>query len=815
MFYNDDLYGLDTKEETKKFMGMVLDDLKQYYSSVDGVLELAEFMARFSNYSARNMQVIKSQFPNAYACANLKTFKAAGFSLKDGEKEIKVFHPLIKEYVRDPETKKEVLVKDLTVEQEEQVKKGDLKVKKNITYYLKNSALDISQTNANIEDLKRIFPNRQFDFEVSEENKDMLIAGIQAVAEKEKIESKVLGDNASHLEINKISEVIHELVREKIQGRKGRENEDIPTMEFETQLTSHIVCNHYGMDPNENIVPYISKWIQNGKNLEEKDSSIIRIHETARTFINTIDQKISELQKEIEKEIQKEQPGMNTYKESAKSQSNPEEAIAEKHTINDKKEQMKFELPASQQKILKSIQEKAQRSVSENIGLDLGNHWSYVSRQAELNSKRRLGNYKIQLSEDGQFIEDIQPNMILSLGELHTIVNKFGTKEETKNLEVITKELEPYYEADLLEKELFNTPIAQVSVDHQKNMKVECISEYMNENHENFDFNHSVSKAIDSINHSIKESHKEVMNGDIECKGLYQESTPEKLNEKRIYIMNDHFEQLKEIQEKVGQKIDENVGINLEKHWEEYEIQLSEDGQNVESIYPDMRLSLGDMSTIVAQFGTEEECEKINAIEEYLEPFYQADLIQGEFMDTPIIKVSTDRQQNMVIECVSDYVKDSDLDFDFNNSVGHTINAINSSIEETHKEIMKTDIEYKGLYPISEDEVVYCEISGKPLEQDEEAYYQEALGFCSTAAFESCNSPLTSKDVQNGELGGLVKESEVNADTTKEYVNENKWLSKELLLEKGEAKEFNLNPKGDREQARKQHILQQMHGRDY
>src|SRR5690625_2113587 len=99
MFYDD--MGVST-EETRQFMGMVLEDLEHYYHSKEGVLELAEFMSRFSNYSGRNMQVIKSQFPDAYACANLKTYNKAGFSLKNGEQEMKVFHPLIKEYVRDP-----------------------------------------------------------------------------------------------------------------------------------------------------------------------------------------------------------------------------------------------------------------------------------------------------------------------------------------------------------------------------------------------------------------------------------------------------------------------------------------------------------------------------------------------------------------------------------------------------------------------------------------------------------------------------------------------------------------------------------------
>ena len=510
MIFYDDI-GIST-EETKRFMGTVLEDLEHYYHSEEGVLELAEFMSRFSNYSGRNMQVIKSQFPDAYACANFKTYNKAGFSLKDGEKEMKIFHPHIKEYVRDLQSKKEVLVKDLTAEQKGQVKKGDLKIKKDITYYLKKSALDISQTNATSDDLKKIFPNRQFDFEVSEENKNMLISGIHVVAEKEEIESNALEENENALEIKQIPELIYELIREKLQGKKGKGSKDEVAGEFETRMATHIVCTHYGMDTSENTVPYISKWVQSDQDLKEKDSSIINIHDTARTFINVIDQEISELQRETEKELQKHNPSI----------SNDIKERNEKDTVNDEKEERKFELPAFQQRVLKRVQEKAEQAVSENIGLNLGSHWNAVSQQAEQNSKNRWDDYKINLSEDGKYIEDIQPNMILSLGELNTIVNKFGTEQEVENLKIVTEEMKPHYEADSKETELFNTHVAKVSVDQDKNMKVECISQYVSESDIDFDFNHSVTEAIDSINSSITKAHKEVMSEDIEHQGRNQ-----------------------------------------------------------------------------------------------------------------------------------------------------------------------------------------------------------------------------------------------------------------------------------------------------
>ncbi len=79
------------KEETQEVMDKVLTDITKYYESTEDMIELAEFMAKFSNYSPKNMQLIRSQFESSYACANFKAFKDAGFHVNKGEKAMKVF----------------------------------------------------------------------------------------------------------------------------------------------------------------------------------------------------------------------------------------------------------------------------------------------------------------------------------------------------------------------------------------------------------------------------------------------------------------------------------------------------------------------------------------------------------------------------------------------------------------------------------------------------------------------------------------------------------------------------------------------------
>ncbi|HDR7646142.1 TPA: hypothetical protein QCX74_003338 [Bacillus mycoides] len=258
----------------------------------------------------------------------------------------------------------------------------------------------------------------------------------------------------------------------------------------------------------------------------------------------------------------------------------------------------------------------------------------------------------------------------------------------------------------------------------------------------------------------------------------------------------DNFEVVTDIQQKTNKEIFEKVGINLERHWENYEIQLSEDNRVVEDISPNMRLNLGELYTVVDKYGTEQEKKNIDGIENYLEPYYQADLIKTEFYDTPILKVSTDRQQNVKVECLSEYVSDSDIEFDFNHSVFEVVNHISHSITKSHNEIMNGDVEYQGLYPVNEDMVIYCESTGKPLQQDEAAYHFEGYGYVvaeevSPEEIEDKDAHYTTigyEDVEEKRLAPIrfmeeqkIEDGEVHFNPVEEIVNDRKTETEEVF----------------------------------
>ncbi|ARO21800.1 hypothetical protein B2J90_30885 (plasmid) [Bacillus tropicus] len=213
--------------------------------------------------------------------------------------------------------------------------------------------------------------------------------------------------------------------------------------------------------------------------------------------------------------------------------------------------------------------------------------------------------------------------------------------------------------------------------------------------------------------------------------------------------MIDNHEVVTAIQQKTALEINEKLGIDLEKHWENYEIQLSEDNRVIEEIQPNMSLNLGELQNVVSKYGTDQEKKDIDDIADYLDPFYQEEFFETGSEKAPIVKILTDKLQNMNVECISPYIEESY--FNFNHSVFNAVNHISHSITKSHNEIMNGDVEYQGLYPVNEDMVIYCESTGKPLEQDEAAYHFEGYGY--VVAEEVSPKELEGKDAYYTTIG--------------------------------------------------------------
>ncbi|WP_429962115.1 ArdC family protein [Enterococcus sp. AZ083] len=81
------------QEEIAALTTSSLEHVKEYTDSPEQRLKLLDFMGNFYQYSLRNQLLIQSQFPGASGVGSFGFFKKMGFSVKKGEKGIRILQP--------------------------------------------------------------------------------------------------------------------------------------------------------------------------------------------------------------------------------------------------------------------------------------------------------------------------------------------------------------------------------------------------------------------------------------------------------------------------------------------------------------------------------------------------------------------------------------------------------------------------------------------------------------------------------------------------------------------------------------------------
>ncbi|MEJ4201756.1 ArdC-like ssDNA-binding domain-containing protein, partial [Enterococcus faecium] len=286
----------------------------------EDVKELLNFMSRFPERSFRNQLLIEEQFPGATACLGRAALKKEGIYIKKGEqgnkifvrKTVKGFYEKGRGFVRETEA---------TPEDKKRIESGQIEVIKK-PYYTIEKVFDITQTQLKPEDYPKIFPNRVFDFQLDKKGQSELQAGIQAVANnigiqiRDMTESEVyqreLGQargayvrneftgeeeivmNTRNTPTQHLATSIHELAH----ARMHKFSElDTATKELQAEMTSYIVCKHFGMDTSEKAIPYIAAWTKNGQTLDDKEAAergkiMNDVSRVANEFIQTISNEI-------------------------------------------------------------------------------------------------------------------------------------------------------------------------------------------------------------------------------------------------------------------------------------------------------------------------------------------------------------------------------------------------------------------------------------------------------------------------------------------------------------------------------------------
>ncbi|EMF0536300.1 hypothetical protein H6231_002638 [Enterococcus hirae] len=414
----------EIKQEIKSLSQQALDAVKKHTHSPEDVKELLNFMSRFPERSFRNQLLIEEQFPGATACLGRAALKKEGIYIKKGEqgnkifvrKTVKGFYDKGRGFVRETEA---------TPEDKKRIESGQIEVIKK-PYYTIEKVFDITQTQLKPEDYPKIFPNRVFDFQLDKKGQTELQAGIQAVANNIGIQIRDMTDsevyqrelgqahgayvynkftgqeeivmNTRNTPTQHLATSIHELAH----ARMHKFSElDTATKELQAEMTSYIVCKHFGMDTSEKAIPYIAAWTKNGQTLDDKEAAergkiMNDVSRVANEFIQTISTEINQYrEKEYDQEKKRPQSGNIELDNATKELQKQAGVVVStyRHWFSDHEETRPI-LIKEFEKLLTVYKENQQVLIKENLG----------EKKEALAITEQLNHYDNHSSEDALYV---------------------------------------------------------------------------------------------------------------------------------------------------------------------------------------------------------------------------------------------------------------------------------------------------------------------------------------------------------------------------------------------------------------------------
>lgn len=313
----------EKKDEIEKLTKNMENQIKNYFVDRESIKEYLNFMGKFHNYSLNNTLLIMQQFPGAEAVGSFKFWKDKGFSVKKGEKGIKVLVPKKTTYFR--RDNKEVQLKYATKEEKEKIKEKEIKTYSR-TFFDIGYVFDVSQTNATANDLPKIFPNRWLEGNVK--NYQLMYQALEKVADKHGIKivepyqelgvakgvsytlRKEVALNPRNSELQNVKTLAHELAHAVLHNPETHDKYSSEEKEFQAEMVAYTVSSYFGLDTTEYSLPYLHHWTK-GKELKDQQKLLHEVRETAHDFISTIEEEISKNRESImEKNKTKKEKGL-------------------------------------------------------------------------------------------------------------------------------------------------------------------------------------------------------------------------------------------------------------------------------------------------------------------------------------------------------------------------------------------------------------------------------------------------------------------------------------------------------------------------
>lgn len=324
------------RKEIAQYSKQVLAAARKMTRTPEDLLEMADFMARFPQYSFHNQVLIKGQKAGALAVAGFTKFKQMGAKVQKGQHGIKIFAPNMVKHVKISDDW--VPLNQVTNEQKQAANKHQLPTKELIKGYRLVTVFDVTQTTMKAADYPKIYPNRPYEFPSNPENIAELTQAVDEFAQSQGVtiqerphlnsksvakgyyvpDEKAIVIQSGLPDSEKLKVRLHEMGHALLEHQSDKVSR--PIAELQAELTSAVVMKHCGINVEREAVPYISAWTDHLQKLDERQfgqqmTIINDVNRASRKIIEGIDPRYQELEKSrtqtiVQKAPTLEKPGM-------------------------------------------------------------------------------------------------------------------------------------------------------------------------------------------------------------------------------------------------------------------------------------------------------------------------------------------------------------------------------------------------------------------------------------------------------------------------------------------------------------------------
>ena len=279
------------------------EGIKDYFDS-DTYKNYLEGMAHFNHYSARNIQLIKAQLPEATMVASFEEWKKRNGHVNKGEKAL---------YVQAPVT---VIKKDADGKP---VINADTGEKETLTYFKPVPVFDISQVSP-VEGKELDLPKMggAIPSQINKEYYQNVYRALRDISQKENgipIRFRELEQSdgfynpkTNDITIKKgmtyeqtLSTLIHEMAHSELHNNQSLAEHlegklTYSSEKLQAESVAYVVSNHLGFDTSNNSFTYLASWSQEPDGLENLKVQLEIVQEEASSLIKRIDKHLEKYQ---------------------------------------------------------------------------------------------------------------------------------------------------------------------------------------------------------------------------------------------------------------------------------------------------------------------------------------------------------------------------------------------------------------------------------------------------------------------------------------------------------------------------------------